>query len=159
MRHGRGGHGFAGRPAHRHSGERAGHGPTEGGTLLVQAARALYEAARELYGEERRPVEARATQYEPQAPVRICVCTGRGCRMRWDSASLVEDLRRAAARGEAVTVTTCRCLGMCDEGPVVVAAPAEGFAASSGAPAERVFVNVGKRDIQEIIEAAGGRRQ
>lgn len=125
----------------------------------MRAALALYEAARELYGDERRPAEARAAQPQAQAPVRISVCTGRGCRMRWDSASLVEDLRRAVAGGRAVTVTTCRCLGMCDEGPIVVAAPADGFAASSGAPAERVFVNVEKRDIQEIIEAAGGRRQ
>ncbi|WP_238120791.1 MULTISPECIES: (2Fe-2S) ferredoxin domain-containing protein [unclassified Xanthobacter] len=90
--------------------------------------------------------------------MRLSVCTGRACRARQDSPSLVDDLKRAAAAsGQAVEVTTCRCLKMCDEGPVVVASSAPGFSASSGAPAERLFVNVRKRDIQDIIQAAGGR--
>lgn len=89
--------------------------------------------------------------------MRLSVCTGRACRARQDSSSLVDELKRAAAAsGQAVDVTSCRCLKMCDEGPVVLAS-APGFSAASGARAERLFVNVRKRDIQDIIQAAGGR--
>lgn len=104
--------------------------------------------------------EMRAERPAALVPVQISVCTGRGCRMRWESPSLLEDLSRAAAMsGQAITVTSCRCLNMCDEGPVVVASPARGFATSTGAPAEQLFVNVENRDIEAIIAAVGGRGQ
>lgn len=129
---------------------------------LAGAALALYEAARALLADQRSadtPCPAtRPEAQHAQAPVRLSVCTGRACRARQDSPSLVDDLKRAAAAsGQAVEVTTCRCLKMGDEGPVVVASSAPGFSASSGARAERLFVNVRKRDIQDIIQAAGGR--
>lgn len=119
----------------------------------------FYEVAREIFGNERPAAEGGDTAPRVETPAQLRVCTGRDCRARWDSASLVDDLRRAvAADGSAITVTTSGCLKLCEDGPVVLAAPARGFAASTGAPAERLFVNVRKEDMGDIIDAVGDRR-
>jgi len=117
---------------------------------FVLAAVALYEAARAFYDEERRAPAGPQRRPAAPAPVRMSVCTGRSCSRRADTAGLMADLRQAAG-GQAVTVTATPCLKRCDEGPVVVAAP--------GAARERVFANVQRWNVPDIVQAISTRRQ
>jgi len=132
----------------------------EAGARLFQAARAFYEAAQALYRDGNRRDGERTELAEINTTARVSVCMGRACQTRFDSAALFNDLSLAASQtGHAITVDTCRCLNLCDEGPVVVASPAVDFTSSTGTPTERVFVNVEKRDIQDIIDAVKDRQQ
>lgn len=133
---------------------------------LVLAAFALFEAARAFYEESPRarsqparpkpaglqPLRPQPAQRAPASPpARISVCTGRSCSRRWDSLTPADDVRRAAAAaGQAASVSASPCMKMCEQGPIV--------AAASSTAGERVFVNVQRRELTNIINAVSGRR-
>jgi len=137
------GHGFG----HGH-GKWHGHGRPEGGRFAA-FGRGM-EPAPEARGDFRGVADA--VEARSDAPARVAVCAGRSCQARWDSPSLIEDLRReAAASGQRVEVTACGCLDQCRNGPVVVATPA-------GAGRERAFLRTGSRQASEIIAAVVDRK-
>lgn len=126
------------------------------GPQFPETARALPDGA----GTVPAPDAVIAPAAQPAAHIaaaRITVCTGRDCRVCWDSPAFLADLKQAAAAsGMAIAVASCGCVDLCAEAPVVIIGPADGAtqATAAGQGAEQVFVNVEKKDIPSLIEAA-----
>ena len=90
---------------------------------------------------------------EPQAgPVRLYACVGKHCP---DGRRVLDALRVAAAES-GVAVAPCGCLDLCEQGPVVIALPAEAPPPRRGQPGPAplaTHLRVSPADAARIVAA------
>jgi (2Fe-2S) ferredoxin len=84
----------------------------------------------------------------PEGARALVVCVGKKCASRDESEALFERLQgRAEARGGGVIVARTKCLGVCEDGPIVATLPEGDYLESaSDAEADRLLDRLFERD-------------